>query len=70
MVLHGICEHEHFATDSDTRPHADLWLSMLSAVSEDTAELAHLFHHDNSWNANGQACDAFDDSFEDDVGFY
>jgi putative AlgH/UPF0301 family transcriptional regulator len=64
MALHGICEHEP-GSASGKRPLTDLWLSMMSACGEDAAKLAHLFYHEDQWDENGLACDAFDDSFDD-----
>lgn len=47
------------------RPLTDLWLSMLSACGEEEAKMAHLFYSEHQWDENGQACDAFEDSFDD-----
>ena len=71
MALDGICEHEAAPSSSSSgtrRPHADLWLSMMSACGADESKLSHLFHNDH-WDENGMACDSFDDDDDDIVVF-
>jgi hypothetical protein len=39
------------------RPKADLWLSMMCAMGEDEANLAHLLSNDDDCSDLGEACD-------------
>ena len=67
IALSGICEHEP-TSESDNRPLADLWLSMMSACGKEEAQLASLFYH-HDWDENLLPCDAFDGE-DIDVDFF
>jgi putative AlgH/UPF0301 family transcriptional regulator len=56
----GICEHDP-TPKGESRPLADLWLSMLSSCGEAEAELAHLLSADGGDDELGRACDDEDD---------
>lgn len=57
----GNCTHESVTEiNGNSRPRADLWLSMLSAYGEDEAHLAHLLVDDDGHSELGKACDECD----------
>lgn len=58
MALTGVCEHEQLE-EGESRPQADLWLSMMSAVGEHEATLAHLMETADEHDAYGGASDEF-----------
>ena len=58
MALSGTCEHEQTGK-GEPRPKADLWLSMLSAIGEEEAHLAHLMSAATEDDEYGAASDEF-----------
>ena len=58
MALSGTCEHEQTEA-GEPRPKADLWLSMMSAVGEEEARLAHLMQAADDDDEYGGAVDEF-----------
>ena len=60
MALTGMCERYGDEDNERSRPKADLWLSMMCALGEDEANLAHLLSHDcDQFEEYGEACDMF-----------
>lgn len=61
MALTGTCDHvgdDEVYTKEAERPKADLWLSLMCAMGNDEATLAHLLSADDN-NENDDACDNF-----------
>lgn len=61
MALTGTCDHvgdDEIYTKEAERPKADLWLSLMCAMGNDEATLAHLLSADDN-NENDDACDNF-----------
>lgn len=62
MALTGMCERFGDDDHERQRPRADLWLSMMSALGEDEANLAHLLSNGDEEFVDveyGEACDMF-----------
>jgi hypothetical protein len=59
IALSGVCEHEPTDDEGKPRPKADLWLSMMSAMGEGEAMLAHLLVAAPQDDEYGDACDDF-----------
>jgi len=60
MALTGMCERYGDDDNERKRPKADLWLSMMCALGEDEANLAHLVSNDDEeYSDYGEACDMF-----------
>lgn len=60
MALTGMCERFGDDDNESKRPKADLWLSMMCALGEDEANLAHLISNDEEeYSEYGEACDMF-----------
>lgn len=61
MALTGACDHvgddEVYAKEAE-RPKADLWLSLMCAMGNDEATLAHLFSKDD-FHEYDDVCDNF-----------
>ena len=57
MALTGMCERVGDDDKDVKRPKADLWLSMMCALGEDEANLAHLVSNDKDESEYGEACD-------------
>lgn len=60
IALTGTCEHndDDLVDVADPRPKADLWLSMMCAMGQDEANLAHLMLEDD-FVEDGDPCDSF-----------
>ena len=57
MATSGMCDHQR-DDEKGTRPKPDLWLSMMCAIGEGEAELAHLMMTEK-FDENGRPCDDF-----------
>lgn len=57
IALTGVCERVGDDENDMKRPKADLWLSMMCAMGEDEANLAHLLSNDDDCSDFGDACD-------------
>jgi putative AlgH/UPF0301 family transcriptional regulator len=55
----GMCEHAETVEKGQSRPKADLWLSMMCAMSDDNAKLAHLTYDADENDELGEACDDY-----------
>jgi putative AlgH/UPF0301 family transcriptional regulator len=57
ISLTGSCERVGDDDKDMNRPKADLWLSMMCAMGEDEANLAHLLSNDDDFSDFGESCD-------------
>lgn len=61
MALTGTCDHvgddEHYDKETE-RPRADLWLSLMCAMGNDEATMAHILSKDE-YNDYDDVCDDF-----------
>lgn len=59
IALTGMCERFGDDETESKRPKADLWLSMMCALGEAEANLAHLMSSDEEYSEFSEACDIF-----------